>query len=170
MRPAISRALAGLALIALLAGGLAACGGGGDEDEGPTRAQYIARADRVCRDTTTQARPLLRRLVTAASGLTPPPARTLAPVGREVHELARGHLARLRAIEQPQDERTAIAAWLKQTQAVVAAIGRSAAALSAGRRAEAFGTLQATQTSASQANAAASDLGLSDCATVLSIS
>lgn len=162
----MSRALAIVTSAALLVGGLAACGGG---DEGPSHDEYVAGADRICRTTSARAAPLLRRLAAGASGLTAARARALAPVGERVHAMGQDYLAKLSALEQPQADREQIAAWLARTRKVVDSIGSSAAALSAGRVVEALGTLQATQTTASEANAAASDLGLYDCATVLSI-
>lgn len=163
----MSRAAAIVMSAILLLGGLGACGG--DEDEGPTRAEFAARADRICAETSAQASPLLRRLVAGAPGLTAARARRLAPVGAEVHELAGAYVRRLAALERPEDDRDEIAAWLVRTQEVVDAIGRSAAALAAGRSVEALGTLQATQTTAAEANAAASDLGLDDCSQVLTV-
>lgn len=164
----MSHPLAIVTAAALILGVLSGCGGDG-ADEGPTRAQYAARADRICRETSAQAAPLLRRLAAGVSGLTADRARALAPVGTRVHALARDYVQRLSALEQPPDDRDEIATFLSRTRQVVDAIGRSAAALSAGRTVEALGTLQATQSAAAEANGAAAGLGLDGCASVLTI-
>lgn len=157
--------IAASAALALLT--LSACGGG--QATGPSRADYIARAERICRDTTAQAAPLLRRFAAGAASLNATSARKLAPVGERIHALASAYIARLRALPQPAADRAKIARFLSLSREVIDGLGQAATALSAGHTVEVLGTLQGVQATANDANAAAVAYGLRDCAKVLAI-
>ncbi len=147
---------------------LSACGGGG-RPAGPSRADYIAHADRVCRDTRARSAPLLRRFAAGAASLDAASARRLAPLGRHIHALAQAYLARLRALAPPEGDRDAVGHFLSLSGAVVDELGHAAVALAAGHPLDVLATLRDAQLGAKDANAAAAAYGFSDCATVLSL-
>lgn len=145
----------------------AACGT--REQAGVTRAQYIARADRICRATHARAAPLLRRLAARAGTLDAAGLPRLAPLGRRVHEIASRYLLAISRLEQPPGDRDEIGRFLAPSRQAVAAIGEAAAAASAGRPVEVLGRLQEAQTAAAAANAAGAAYGFSDCARALTL-
>lgn len=144
-------------------------GCGGSSSSGPSRAAYVARADRLCRDTRAQAAPLLRQLVAGATTLDAAGARRLAPLGARVHALARTYVTQLEALPRPQADRATLDRFVTGSRATVDGLGAAAAALSAGNLVQALAQLQAVQDTATEANAAAAAYGLEDCATVLTL-
>lgn len=141
------------------------CGGGGDK--GPTHAQFVARADRICREAAVQARPSLLQLSTGLTSISPASVRRLAPAGERLHAVSRAYLARLGALERPSADNARIERFLALSRQVSDAIGRAATAAGAGRTVEALATLQGVQQTARDANAAAADYGLRACARLL---
>lgn len=95
----MKRALSGSAVALLLM--LAACTGG---DDGPTRAEFVHRANAVCRDGATRIS-LLRIPGRADVASMPQAAAGVVTVQRKA-------LARLRAIEVPKQDRSQVARWI----------------------------------------------------------
>ena len=159
------RVIVGTALVSV---SLGACGGGGG-GSGVTRAQYITRADQICRATAAEAAPLLRQLVQRAGSLSPASVHRLAPLGMRIHTLAVAYLDRISALPQPSKDAGEINRFLRPSRQAVDTIGQAAGAAKAGNMLQALGLLREAQGAANAANAAAGAYGLSDCATVLSL-
>ena len=146
---------------------LEACGGG--KQPSVDKQDYIARADRICRQTSNEAAPLLRQLASAAPNLTPALARRLAPKVDRLHALGSDYIAKLSALQRPSEGTDVLLRFLDLSRQVVDAIGQARSALAGGRPVEVLGTLSSMQGAAAGANAAASAYGMHDCATVLSV-
>src|ERR1019366_4917001 len=86
-----------------LAGGvlvLAGCGG----SSGPSKAQFVAKADAICKTTQAQITPLVNEIAAAGAKLLTGAAsatRQVATVVQHLHSVAAGSLAKLRALAQP---------------------------------------------------------------------
>jgi hypothetical protein len=154
-----------LAAVVLVAG----CGGAKSKPSGPTRAQYIAQVNAICRATKVKAAPQLHALSSAGSSLNPAKIAGLGPLGQQVRVTANAYLTQLEAVPQPAADAAAISNFLTPTRETVAAIGKAANELSAGNALAAIGGLNEIQALANAANAAAASYGLSDCAKVLSL-
>jgi hypothetical protein len=154
-------ALAALAAAALLAAG---CGGGA-----PTKAQYAASADAVCRAAGAQTVPLARQLTTAAGSLSSgnqAAAREAAGALQQLHTVTSAALAKLRALQRPAAGHAAIERFLSSLATVTAALGRAAAAASAGRLQQALAQLQTAAPAAQQMAVAAGTYGMTQCTTL----
>jgi hypothetical protein len=155
-------AWASLLALALFPSG---CGGG---TKGPSKADYIARADRICLTTKTQITPLVRQLASAASGsVSAAQARRLAGVVSRLHTMGAGYLASLQRLDQPSGDRAQIQRFLKASREVVDALGRATSELRAGNVTGALALLQAGAPTAEGANAAAQAYGFEQCVSVL---
>ena len=151
---------------------LAGCGGGGDG--GPTRAEYVARANRICQAASVRAAPFVTRLSAAAAALytgkSLPAVRTrlLAREVGELHDVAAGYVAQLRGLNQPSGDRTTIKRFLNSSAAIVDAMGQASAALGTGDVTSALAALQRGQSASDEAKAAAQAYGLDACESVVS--
>jgi hypothetical protein len=127
MRPTIARpALAAAALAVAVV--VAACGGGGyaggDDARAPTRAQYIARTDKLCKASNTRTRALNVQLLRAAAGARNDREllRRLAPILERGYGKVRDNVAAFQASNPPADDDAAIerirAAYDKQAEQV----------------------------------------------------
>ncbi len=151
-------------LVLLLAG----CGGGGG-GAGPSKAAYIARADRICATARMQGGPLVSQLTAAAAGsLSAGSAAKLAGVVEQLHGIEARALTQLRGLSQPSGDHDAIERFLAPSGQVVDAMANAQAALSRGDVTSALGLLQQTQATAQQAKAAADSYGFKQCGLVLS--
>ncbi|MFI4985493.1 MAG: hypothetical protein ACHP93_04140 [Solirubrobacterales bacterium] len=159
-RPITAGAVGGLLV-------LAGCGG----SSGPSKAQYVAKADAICTTAHTQTAPLIQQVTAAGASLASggaPSARRLATVVRRLHDVAASGLARLRALRQPSGDHAAIERFLAPLASVVDAIGQAATALGSGQAPQALGLLQQVQPVAQQVTSAAQTYGLQQCGSVLS--
>ena len=116
-------------LVALLCGLLVLSGCGGDDDEesgtnsspattteqraddqGPTKEDYIAEADTLCKESNARAKALNERSVEAVKGRSSgkEQLRALAPILREGYALQRNDMEEFEAIEPPADDREVI--------------------------------------------------------------
>lgn len=155
-------AWASLLVLALVASG---CGGG---TKGPSKADYIARADRICLTTKTQTAPLVRQLADAASGsVSAARARRLAGVLGQLHTMGAGYVASLQRLDQPSGDRAEIQRFLAASREVVDALGQATSELRAGNVTGALALLQAGTPTAERANAAAQAYGFKQCVSVL---
>ena len=108
--PAVLRPIVACLVAGALVTGLAACGG----DEGPTKEEWISKADALCADANTEAETL-----TAEAFENPE-----NPTGEEAQEfvtkaadLTRELTREIRALEQPEDEEERIEAILTAAEA-----------------------------------------------------
>jgi hypothetical protein len=150
--------LAGLALF------VAGCGGGRNSAE---KIAYIAKADRICQTTQTEAAPLIGKLSAAAAGsLTAAQARNLAVLADRLHAMGMLYTARLAQLKQPGGDHDAIEAFLAPSRQIVQSVGQAAAALKAGDVTSARALLGVGQLTAQRANGAARDYGFKQCVSV----
>jgi hypothetical protein len=155
-------------LLAALAGGgalLAGCGG-----SGPTKAEYTAKANTICRGASTHTVPLVGRLTSAAGSLSaadPAAARRLAGTLEQLHTVAATTLAQLQALAQPAGDRAAIERFSSSLAVVAETLRTTATAGGAGQPRETLAQLEATAADAGRMASAAGAYGLNECATLL---
>ena len=159
----MKRTLLSLIAVAALAAG---CGGG---DGGPTKAEYIARADRICQATKAETAPLVQQLTAAAGSgsVTTAQARKLARVAGRLQTMGAAYVARLKALDRPSGDTGDVDRFLTSSGQVVDALGRAAAALKTGNVTGALGLLQANTVTAAAAGSAAQAYGFKECVSVL---
>jgi hypothetical protein len=156
------RAFVLLSVIAALA--LAGCGG----SSGPTRSQYVAKANVVCADARTQTAPLIASLKSAiGSLLSGGSEKPLVRIATRLDAVAAATLARLRSIKQPGSDHTKIAAFLTPLTAVVADLGQLARAVAAGDTTGALAALERQQATKAKVVRSAHSYGLGRCSTLL---
>ncbi|HTU78371.1 MAG TPA: hypothetical protein VMF09_06395 [Solirubrobacteraceae bacterium] len=146
---------------------LAGCGGG----SGPSKSQYVAKADAVCGSTSTQTTPLIRKVATSALALSAGGASAVARLAGAVGELygvASASLEKLRKLEQPSGAHAAIGRFLAPYATVVGAIGEAATSLGEGKVLRALTLLEQVRSASEQATSGARAYGLTRCETVLS--
>ena len=166
MRSATACALLGAIL-------LAGCGGG-PMNAGPTKAEYVAGANRICEAASVRAAPFVKRLSAAAAALytgtslSAARTRALASDVGDLHDIATGYVARLRAVEQPSGDRGTIKRFLDSSASIVDAMGEASAALRTGDATGALAALQRGQSASDEAKAAARAYGLDACESVVS--
>lgn len=105
------------ALIALLiagCAGLAACGGDDEtaaKDEGPTRPQYVAQVDAICKKVTKASQPTNRKIQALVDGTGSFSSRLKksTPLLQKTYDLQKGKLDDIEAIEQPSKDKAQIA-------------------------------------------------------------
>ena len=120
---------------------VAGCGGGDDEPSGAgvkplTKAQFIARADAICREVKQAQRPHTERVQALTRGAD---LRQVAPIlaaALAETRTGRERLEDLRA-QAPREDRAALDAYFAAADRLLAAGERLAAAAKAGDRAEA---------------------------------
>jgi hypothetical protein len=101
---------------------LAGCGGG---HKSPSRAQFIARADRICADTNAQY-PAIERTLKSVLGTSSPDLQAGADALVRARRLGERGLARLRALLVPHGDEARISSMWAAVEDEVAAIGRLA--------------------------------------------
>ncbi len=156
----------GAAALAAVGVVLAGCGGG---SSGPTKADYIARADKICRQARSAALPLVKQVTAGGFSLSPSEAKKLAGVASQLHTVEARYLAQLQALEQPSADKKAIAAFLTPAASVVKAIDSAAAALQRGDLVTTLGLLNEAQSAGSEAKTAADAYGFKDCGSALAL-
>lgn len=145
---------------------LAGCGAGS-----PTKAQYTANANAICRTTGTQTAPLVEQLTTAAASLGSSgqsAAGELAGALTKLHAVTAGALAKLRALRQPASERTTIELFATSFATVDDALAEAAKA-AAGDPQLALAQLERAAPAAQQMVSAARAYGMDACENVLSV-
>jgi hypothetical protein len=154
-----------LALLAVCALALAACG-----SSGPTKSQYIAKADPICASARAQTAPMIRGITKSAVGLAKGGLRALSQVASgigQLHSVAASTLEKLQKLEQPSGDHAAIEKFLKPFSEVVAALGQSATMISKGQAQQGFAALAQVRPASQRATSAAVGYGLTECKTVL---
>lgn len=158
--------MAALAAAGLLA--LASCG-----SSGPTKSQYVAKANAICASARTQTTPLIRQLTAAAVGLASPganaarSARQMASAVGRLQSVSARELSQLRKLQQPSGDHAAIERFLTPLAGLVDAIGRAGAALRGGQPQRALAQLAEVQPTSQQVTRAANAYGMRQCGSVL---
>jgi hypothetical protein len=158
MRPA-----AALALLVTLA--TLGCGG----EEGPSRAEYQAKANAICAAARSRTAPLVEQLSAAAGSLTAARAAEAAAAARRLETLAGRSVAQLRALEQPSGDTEEIERFVGAGERLVAAVGRAAQALRDRDVIRALGVVQQSRGLGREAEAAAAAYGLDQCERFLAL-
>jgi len=161
----VARALvATAAASALLAAG---CGG----SSGPTKAQYTASANAICRTASAQAVPVVRKLTGAYAALSAgnqAAGREATGALQELHTATDTALTKLRVLQQPSAGQAPIERFLSALAAVSAALGRAAttAAASPSQFQQALAQMQAAAPAGQRLVVAAGAYGITRCATL----
>lgn len=168
----ISAVKARLPIAASLAVAVLVAGCGSSKPSGPTKAEYVAKADAICNAAKARTEPLVKELTTAGARLAtggPSFAREVAPVVQHLREEAEASLKKLRALKRPKGESAAIERLLTPLGSVVAAAGQAEADLKAGQGAQALALLAQVQPDAEAASKAAKAYGVAPCGEVLAV-
>ncbi len=155
-----------------LALALAACGSSKPKASGPTKAEYITKANAICKAAGEKTAPLISKLEAGGAALasgSPAAARELASVVAKVHEYGVASLSQLRSLKQPKGEAAAIERFLSPLSNVVAAAGQAASSLGSGQASAALGLLAHVETEAQAATKAADSYGVTPCGSVVAV-
>lgn len=150
---------------------LVVTGCGSSSNSGPTKAQYVAKVDAICKSAGSKTAPLVSKVVAGGASLASGSARAaheLAPVLQQLHATGAASIAQLRALKQPIGESSKIEGFLSPLTNVVAAVGQAASSLSAGQPSGALGLLAQVESDAQQTMSAAQAYGVAACGSVLS--
>ena len=162
-------ALCGALALTLLAAG---CGSSkkSSSSSATTKAQYVARAEAICRAVGQKTGPLIAKLESAGPSLLSggaQSARELAPVVEDLHADAASSLSELRALKRPKGLDEGVESFLSPLSNVVGAAAQAASSLSSGQGSAAIGLLAQVQAEAQRATKAADAVGLAPCGGVL---
>ena len=151
---------------------LAGCGGGGNgatsTSGGPTRAHYVAAANRICATTKRQTVPLIAQVKKGGiAAVLSGDAAKLAPPVTRLRDVAAANLAKLRALPQPVADHAAIERFLRPLAGVVADIGAAARDLAKGEGLNAYALIQQARPLAARVTGAARAYGAAQCGAVL---
>lgn len=159
-----SSCLLSVCAAAALIPGLAACGS--SSSGGPTKEQYVAKADAICNAASTKTAALISKIAAAGPALasgSAKAAREIAPTVRQVHEQGAASLAELRALKQPKGDKKAIEGFVVPLTNIVAAIREAASSLSAGQASTALAHLANVQADVEREISAAHAFGVARC-------
>jgi hypothetical protein len=159
----MTRAATAAALVFALL--LAACGG----SSGPSKTDYIVRADKVCRAARAEALPLVKELTAGGLSLSRGQAEALAATARRLHATEASYLAQLRALDVPSGDKDDVDKFLTPTGQVVTAIDVAAAALARGDVATTASLLGQAQAAGLEARNAADAYGFKNCGGALAL-
>lgn len=103
-----------VALLVAAASLLAACGGGDSEpatDDGPTRPQYIAEVDALCKKTTRASRPTNRKIQALVNGSGTYSSRLMkaTPLLQTTYDLQKSKLDGVKSVQPPAADREQVA-------------------------------------------------------------
>ena len=147
---------------------LAACGG----SSGPTKSEYAARADAICKEAQEHTTPLIRQLASSATSLTTggaAGAHQVTGMVQNLHSVAAGYLTRLESLKQPSGDHAAIEQFLTPLSHVVTTIGQASTVLASGQPQQGLALLlQQAQPEAQRVASAAQSYGLTQCGMLLS--
>lgn len=145
---------------------LAGCG-----SSGPTKAQYTASANAICRSASAQSTPLIRQLATAAASLSSSAGQTqaqdFAGALERLHVVASDTLTKLRALKQPTAGHAQIERFLTPFTTVTNSLGEAAGAINAAQPREALADLERAAPASGQITSAARAYGMTRCENVL---
>jgi len=145
---------------------LAGCG-----SSAPTKAQYAAKANAICRTASGKTTPLIGQVISTAQSLSSSggqsAARKLSSALQQLHTVAGSALTKLRALTQPSTGHAALERFLTAFARVTDTLGEAAGAAAAGQPQKALAQLASVAPDAQQTTSAATAYGLTDCETVL---
>ena len=150
-------AVASLATIAVLS--VAGCGGG-DDDEGPSKQEFIAQADAICQEADKEQAAVGGR--GAKGGLYGPNLSDVAFLSR-YNAVTRDALERLRALDAPEEDQEAVDDVLSAVKGIFAAVDKRIAAIRARDLPRQSQAQQDFERSHGDVNASAGALGLTRC-------
>jgi len=157
----LAAAVAGMVL-------LASCGA-----SHPTKAQYTAKANAICATASGRTAPLMKQLIVTAESLGSPGGQSatqaLAGDLQQLHAIAAGALAKLRALSQPSGGHAAIQRFLTPFASVTDTLGRAASVSAAGQPQQALEQLAGVVSGVQQTASAADAYGLRSCETVFAV-
>lgn len=162
-----SSCLLSVCAAAALVPALAACGS--SSSGGPSKAQYVAKADAICNAASTKTAALISKIAAAGPALgsgSAKAAREIAPTVKQVHEEGAASLSQLRALKQPKGDKKAIEGFVVPLTNIDAAISQAASSLSAGKASTALAQLANVQADAEGEISAAHAFGVARCAGV----
>jgi hypothetical protein len=172
------RQRAGASLAAVVAAvALAACGGSGGTSttkstaSGPTKAQFIAQADAICKTTEAKLAPLIKELAAGAANLLAGSSSStgqLATPLTKAHTVAAAGLTELEALAQPAGDHKQIEKFLSPLGQIVGSLATAAGGLSKGQSTEVLAQLEQEQAPAQAVTGAATAYGLHGCETIFS--
>jgi hypothetical protein len=155
-------------LVSLAVGSLVLLTGCGSSS--PTRAQYVASADTICRSAAAQTAPVVAQVTSAAAALSSTgqsAGRQLVSGLQSLHAITRSSLAKLRALAQPASGRATIQRFLSGYESLSVALGRAATAASNGAPQQALAQLREALSASYAMGSAARAADLSRCASPL---
>jgi len=148
---------------------LAACGG----SSAPSKAEYVAKVNAICKATAEKTAPLVKQLEGSATAILAgdsAKAREAAPVVEQLEKYGQESLAKVRAVQTPTGEKAAVERFLSPLTNVVSAANQAASSLHAGETTGAVSLLEQVQGDALQAVSAANAYGVSACGSVVNLS
>jgi len=149
-------AVASLATIAVLA--VAGCGGN-DDDEGPSKQEFIAQADAICQEADKEQAAVAGR---GKGGLYGTNFSDVAFLSR-YNAVTRDALERLRALDAPEEDQEAVDDVLSAVKGIFAAVDKRIAAIRARDLPRQSEAQQDFERSHGDVNASAGALGLTRC-------
>jgi len=159
----------GASAVALLAGcalALAACG-----SSGPSKSEYIAKANPICESARAQTGPLIQEVTKAAVGLAKGQASAVAQLSSGIgalHAIAVSAQEKLEKLKQPSGAHAAIEKFLKPFSEVVDSLAQAATMFGKGQAQQGFALLEQIRPASQLATSGAQAYGLTQCQTVLS--
>jgi len=163
----VVRAL-GVVLASLTASSLVLLAGCGSSS--PVKAQYVAKADTICRGAAEQTLPVVRQVTAAAGSLSSgnqTAARQLASALQSLHTTAGSSLAKLQALAQPASGRATIERFLSAYDSLYGAVGQAATAAARGQSQQALAELAKALSASQQMGSAARAYGMGRCASLI---
>lgn len=151
-----------VAVLGAAAVALAGCGGDDDKDGDTalTKAEFIAQAGAICRDVKRAHEPYAKKVNALPKGVD---LRRVAPLVEATLEESREGLARLRALQPPPADRTAIVAYYTAAEALLEAHSQLADAARTNDRAAGQKVAATTAGLSSNERRLATAYGLKDC-------
>jgi hypothetical protein len=153
----VGRAVTATAVIVAVAG----CGG----DDGVSKADFIRRADAICREGNAKVRALQDDI--AAAQRSSDQRRVYAELARltaRSAQLSSPYVARLDALDTPAGDRDELKAWVAGARRQLDAVRRMSTAFRAGDDARIATLAEQVDALASRTNAFARRYGMTDCA------
>jgi len=144
---------------------LAACG-----SSGPTKSQYVAKAQTICANAKKQTEPLIRQITASAGALVKHDTHAITTIGTsmgQLHGIAATTLEKLRKLKQPSGDHAAIERFLTPFAGVTSALGHAATSLTEDQSQQAFATLEQLRPVSQEARSGAQAFGLAQCKTMI---
>ena len=145
-------------------GGAASSSSSGGAPAALTKAEYITKADAICRDTQKRLGPVeddLDALPKDSQGRGKP--KQIAPILARILDATNGGYERLKALPAPAEDRATLNRWLASTLESTAALEDLQTAVRAGDRAQAEGPGKRVESITTEQRRLARQYGFKDC-------